>query len=54
MDSKVFDWKALVALGGTVVVAIFVLKMDSDNATAAFNHLVDAAKESVVAIFGNC
>ena len=53
MDSKVLDWKVAVALGGTFVLCIFALKMDSDDAKEAFNHTVDAAKESVVAIFGN-
>ena len=53
MDSKVMDWKALVALGGTLVLSIFVMKMDSDSATVVFNHVVDATKESLVAIFGN-
>lgn len=53
MDSKVVDWKVFVALGGTFVLSIFVLKMDSDDAKEAFNHVVDAAKESLVAIFGN-
>jgi len=53
MDSKVFDWKVFVALGGTFVLSIFVLKMDADDAKEAFNHMVDAAKESLVAIFGN-
>ncbi len=53
MDSKVVDWKVSVALGGTLVFSIFVLKMDPDGAKEAFNHMVDAAKESVIAIFGN-
>ncbi|MEQ8200287.1 MAG: hypothetical protein ABRQ24_02570 [Syntrophomonadaceae bacterium] len=53
MDSKVVDWKVSVALGGTLVLAIFVLKMDSDDAKEAFNHMVDAAKESLIAIYGN-
>lgn len=53
MDSKVMDWKVFVALGGAFVVCVFALKMDSGDAKEAFNHMVDAAKESVVAIFGN-
>lgn len=53
MDSKVVDWKVFVALGGTLVLSIFAMKMDSDGAKEAFNHMVDATKESVIAIFGN-
>lgn len=53
MDSKVMDWKVFVALGGTFVLSIFALKMDSDDAKEAFNHMVDAAKESVITVFGN-
>jgi len=53
MDSKVVDWKVSVALGGTFVLSIFVLKMDPDDVKEAFNHMVDAAKECMIAIFGN-
>jgi hypothetical protein len=47
------DWKVVVALGVTGVLCIFALKMDPDDVKEAFNHTVDAAKESVIAIFGS-
>lgn len=53
MDSKVMDWKVVVALGGTFVVSVLVLRMDSRDVKAAFDHLVDAAKECVVALADN-
>lgn len=39
MDSKVVDWKVFVALGGTFVLSIFVLKMKRTMSRKSFRHL---------------
>jgi hypothetical protein len=50
MDSKVIDWKVVVALGGTSVFFILALRMNQSDAKDAFNQLVDVAMECAVAL----
>lgn len=46
----IFDWKAVVALGGSVVAILLVCKLDSAAAKEVSTHAVDACKEYAVAI----
>lgn len=45
----ILDWKAFAAIGGTVVAAIFVSKLDKSAAEQVSTHAVDACKEVAVA-----
>lgn len=48
----IFDWKSVVALGGSVVAILLVLKLDSASAKEVSTHAVDACKEYAVAVNG--
>lgn len=39
------DWKFVVAVGASTVGIIFAVKMDSEAAEDAFNHMVDVSKD---------
>ena len=52
MDKVLSDWRNAVALSAAFVLSVFALKMRPDDAKEAVNHLVDAAKETLIAIFG--
>lgn len=50
MDIKVnIDWKSILALGGSIVVAIFAVKMDTTTAKEVLIHAIDTTKEYVIA-----
>lgn len=46
----IFDWKSMVALGGSFVAILLVLKFDSTMAKEVSIHAVDACKECAVAV----
>lgn len=52
--SVTIDWKFVVALGTTTVGIIFAAKMDSSAVERVSTHAVDAYKEYVIAVSGNC
>ena len=47
------DWKAFAAIGGSVVLGIFVAKMDKPAVERVSTHAVDACKEVAVAYNAN-
>ena len=49
----IFDWTSLVALGGSVVAILLVVKLDSTEAKDVSTHVVDACKEYAIAINSN-
>lgn len=48
----IFDWKSVVALGGSVVAILLVLKLDSAAAKDVSTRAVDAYKEYAIAVKG--
>ena len=50
----IIDWKFIVAVGASTVGIIFAVKMDSESAETAVNHMVDAGKDYAIAISGDC
>ena len=49
-----FDWKFVVALGGTAVAFIVVSKLDASAIKEVSLHMVDAYKELAIAKSGLC
>ena len=48
------DWKFVVALGVPIAATIFALKMSPAQATMVSVHAIDACKEYVEALPGDC
>ena len=47
--SIILDWKSFAAIGGAIVAAIFVSKLDTPAVAQVSNRAVDACKEAAVA-----